>query len=423
MAVSLPRGMRDLPPSEAISVKEIIGVCEEIFKRFGFVPLETPAVENLEVLTAKAYGDEPSKQLFTLEGEDAALRYDLTVPLARYVAMDKSLQLPFKRYQIAYTWRKEEPQRMRYREFLQADVDIIGSKELGSDAEVIAAPAMILDRLGLKDYVILLNSRIIVEAILETFGIPKDKEKDAIRALDKISKLSGSEVIETLKGLGLEDKACEELLSFVSQDVRVEGFDTLAEKLGSAKDEIKKMSGLVDAIESYGISGRVKVDLSLARGLDYYTGFVCEFVFERDGKRLPSVCGGGRYDDLIGIFSKKSIPATGMSLGVSRLLDLFELNKAARTYAKVFVAYITEDDADFARKTANRIRNSGIYTDLNVIDRNISKQLDYASALGIKYVVIIGKKEREQGVVRLRNMVNGEEESISITEAIEKIKK
>jgi len=423
MAIALPRGMRDLPPNEAISIKEIIGVCEEVFKRFGFVPLETPAVENLEVLTAKAYGEDASRQLFTLEGEEAALRYDLTVPLARYVAMNKSLQLPFKRYQIGYTWRKEEPQRMRYREFLQADIDIIGSKELGSDAEVIAAPAIILDRLGLKDYVILLNSRIIIEAILETFGVPKDKEKEAIRALDKIQKLSSSEVIEMLKGLGLEGRVCEELLSFVSQDVRAEGFDRLAEKLESATPEIEKMSRLVEAIEGYGISGRVKVDLSLARGLDYYTGLVCEFVFERDGKRLPSACGGGRYDNLIGMFSKKDIPATGMSLGISRLLDLFELNKTARTYAKAFVAYITEEDADFARKAANRIRNGGIYTDLNVMDRNISKQLEYASALGIKYVVIVGKKERQRGVVRLRNMVSGEEESISLTEAIEKMKK
>ena len=423
MQPSTPRGVRDYGPSEAISLRYMIAATEEMFKRFGFCPLETPAIENLSVLDAKsAYSEEQNKEIFKVEGEAAGLRYDLTVPLARYVASNRDIMLPFKKYQIATSWRKDEPQRLRYREFMQADVDVVGSSEVESDAEVIAATLMSLEALGITEYVLLLNSRRILEGLIESFKIPKEKELPAIRVLDKLQKIGKNGVLKQLKELKIDAKAGGALLEFVEKDDDNDGkLERLTAMAPETKEEASRMRELLDLLKSYGLRGKVIVDFSLARGFDYYTGFVWEFAIEEDGKRLPSIGSGGRYDDLIGMYAGRSIPAVGSSIGISRVFDLIGGKSPTKTPARAFVASIGENRA-YAASVANALRAAGIYTDLNYTRRNLSKQLEYAGALGIKYAAIVGDREREANKVNLRDMLNGAEEMLSVQEVIEKLK-
>ncbi|MDE1855091.1 MAG: histidine--tRNA ligase [Candidatus Micrarchaeota archaeon] len=422
MAENTPRGVKDFSPAAAISLKYVTGVIEEVFKRFGFYPLETPALENISVLNAKAYGDEPSKEIFVMKDEQTGLRYDLTVPLARYVASNKDLVLPFKRYQIGNTWRKDEPQKMRYREFLQADIDTVGSAETESDAEIIAAGALSLEELGIRNYVILVNSRELLKQVILSFGVAQDKEVQVLRTLDKLQKLSRDEALKVLSDV-VQGQVGEKILSFVEQTgTNDEKLQRVMANVAGAKDAAGKMQELLSILGIYKLSGKVVFDMALARGLDYYTGFVWEFVIEENGKRLPSIGGGGRYDSLIGIYTSRGMPATGMTLGISRIFDILNSKDTKKTYAKAFIAYIGAQNRDYAINAANTLRGNGVYVDLNTTARNLSKQMEYASSLGIERVIIIGNKERESNKVKLRNMENGEEELISLQQAIEKLK-
>jgi histidyl-tRNA synthetase len=419
----IPRGVKDLSPSEAISMNYIISVVEEVFKRFGFRPIFTPSFENLDILNAKAYGDESTKEIFSISGEEAGLRYDFTVPLARYVSMNKDLVLPFKRYQIGNIWRKEEPQHMRYREAVQADVDIVGSSDIDSDAEVIAANALAIEELGIREYTLFVNSRVLIYNVLDHFKVPKEKQTDALRTIDKMQKIGKEEVLSQLSKSGIKSEIGEELLNFIGQESsNDEKLETMSGEIEGAKEEVGKMQKLLALLGEYKINGNVKVDLSLVRGLNYYTGFIWEFVVEKDGKRLPTIAGGGRYDNLIGIYSKRSIPAVGSSLGISRIFDVISSENEIRTYAKVFIAYLNEQNRDYAINAANALRGNGIYVDLNSTSRSLSKQLEYAGSLRIKKVIILGNKERESNKVKLRDMDTGQEELISLQEAIEKLR-
>ncbi|MDE1874173.1 MAG: histidine--tRNA ligase [Candidatus Micrarchaeota archaeon] len=423
MSDNTPRGVRDFSPAEAISLKRISGIAEEVFKRFGFYPLETPALENMSVLNSKAYGDEPSKEIFVMKDEETGLRYDFTVPLARYVAANKDLVLPFKRYQIGSAWRKDEPQKMRYREFAQADVDIVGSAETGSDAEVIAAAALVLEELGMRNYVILVNSRSLLKQVILGLGVPADKEVQAIRILDKLQKLKREESLAQLSALVPEGQVAEKLLGFVEQEgSNEEKLQRVSANVAESKDEVARMQELLKLLSAYKLNGKIVFDMALARGFDYYTGFVWEFAIEEEGKRLPSVGGGGRYDSLIGMYSKRNTPATGSSLGISRIFDVMGSSSASKTYAKVFVAVIGQQNSEYALNAATALRGNGIYLDMNPLGRNLSKQMEYASSLGIPWVIIVGDKEREANKLKLRNMGSGDEELITLQEAIEKLR-
>lgn len=423
MVAPVPRGMRDYSPAETISMKYITGVIEEVYKRFGFYPLQTPSFEMKSVLNAKVYGDEPAKELFEIEGEEAGLRYDLTVPLARYVASNRDLPLPFKRYQIGNIWRKEEPQKMRYREAIQVDIDIVGVKEIDADAEMIAAPSIALEELGIRSYVVVLNSRQLLEKILEYFKVPADKYAQAIRVLDKLQKLSREEILKQFADSGIDGKIGEELLNFVGQEKsNEEKLQMVGANIKEANEEVTKMRDLLSLLGEYKLNGKIILDLALARGLSYYTGFVFEFIIEEDGKRLPSIGGGGRYDNLIGVFSNKSIPAVGLSLGINRIFDVLAPKNGEKTYAKVFIAFIGQQNRAYAISVANALRGNGAYVDLNSTSRNLSKQMEYAGSLRIRNVLIIGDKERELSKIKLRNMETGVEELISLQEAIEKLK-
>jgi len=419
---SLPRGMRDFNTAEAIARREVLAVVEEMFRRFGFSPIETPALENLNVLYAKTYGEESGKEIFKIEGEDAALRYDFTVPLARFIAMNKDTPLPFKRYQIGPIWRKDEPQRMRYREFLQADIDIVGSSELISDAEVIAVAAQVLDELGVSGYKILINDRIILNGVLSFFGVPKEKNVEAIRLIDKLPKVGNEEVIKGLVELGVKQENARSLIEFIiKEEDNDEKLNRVEANIG-IKEEINKLRELIRLIELYKVKGDIVIDLSLARGFDYYTSFVWEFiVYDENGKRLPTIVAGGRYDNLIGIFLNQQIPATGISIGIDRIMNVIGSSEETKSYARVYVASIG-NVLDYSLYVANTLRAAGINTDINVTKRNIAKQLEYANAMRFRYVAIIGEREQSSNKLKLRDMISGNEELLDIEEAIKVIK-
>lgn len=421
MPFSLPRGVRDYGPSEAIALHETISVVEEVFKRFGFYPIMTPALESIETLNSKVYGEESTKEIFLLQDGESGLRFDLTVPLARFVAGRKDLPLPFKRYQIDRAWRKDEPQHMRFREFIQADIDIIGVSETKSDAEVIAATAKALEALGI-DYTIFINHRVLLSSILDFFKIPAPKHPTLMRILDKMAKIQHEELISQMVSAGIEGRLAEDLFMFLTEKkTNSDLLGKIAGSLGGKTPELKAISELLEILMQYGLRGKVEIDLSLARGLDYYTGFIYEFVSFREGKRLPTIASGGRYDNLIGAFSKDSLPAVGCSVGISRVVDL--INSGSRkTAANIFVAYITEEDFPYALGVANSLRESGKYVDMNLHKRSISKQLEYVNALGIKHVAIIGKIERDAGKVKLRNMLSGEEELVAVADINKKVR-
>lgn len=246
MTVSLPRGTRDYNPSEAISLKEITSLIEETFKRFGFAPIETPSIELLDTLNAKAYGDEAKKELYVLEGKIEGLRYDFTVPLARFMAMNRDMPLPFKRYQIGRSWRMDEPQYMRAREIIQADIDIVGSSEPISEAETIATISRALEQIGMKEYSVLINSRIILNAILSLFEVPKEKHLEAIRAIDKLDKIGRTEVINYITKTGANAKKVEELLNFIEEKgENQEILGKLNNTLPETKEEINRIEAIL----------------------------------------------------------------------------------------------------------------------------------------------------------------------------------
>ncbi len=423
MALSLPRGVSEYGPSDAIALSEIKAVIEEIFKRFGFYPIDSPSLELLETLDVKAYGEESKKELYVIDGGVDALRYDLTVPLARYIAMNKDLPLPFKRYQIGKVWRMDEPQKMRSREILQADVDVVGSTEISSEAEVIAATALALDALKVENYSILINSRPLLNAILNLFNVPEASHDVAIRTIDKMAKIGAAEVGAQMRKLGVSQKDCDGLLGFITNKAENgELLDSLLVSLPGAKQETESLKQLLALLGTYGIRGTITIDLSLARGLEYYTGAVWEFVAYENGKRLPSIGSGGRYDKLIGIYLKKDIPAVGSSLGVGRIFEVIKGGAGRKSYAKVYVGYIKKENLEYATQVANTLRNSGMYVDLNLTSRNIGKQMEYANSLGVPYTIIIGNIEREAQKLKLRDMSTGDEKLLSIEECIKQLK-
>jgi len=418
--IPFPRGVKDLMPNESLFRNELLKKIENVYQRFGFLTIDTPTFEHIKVLTAKGgIGGEGEKQIYEIKDEELALRYDHTISLARYLAMHQSLPMPFKRYYIGKIWRKEEPQKNRYREVTQADIDIVGGDKAATNAEVIAAVATALDEIGVE-YSIHVNSREIINSILSSFSVPEQQHIDVIRAIDKYDKIGADGVYEMLKGLGLDKSTMDQVIGFVSKDGSNE------DKIGYAKSLIKdskvleELEGTIELLELYRLRGEVVVDFSIMRGFDYYTGMTVEF--KGEGVK-GSICGGGRYDNLIGLYSGKSMPAVGVSIGIDRVMDLLDYKSSEQsTYAKTFVAYVNSGNRKRAIEVSEVLRANSINTDLNLANRNLANQLSYANAMKIKYAVIIGDAEEKLGKVKLRNLFDGSEEVLSVDEAIDILK-
>ncbi|MFA5077207.1 MAG: histidine--tRNA ligase [Candidatus Micrarchaeia archaeon] len=403
------KGMRDYLPEEMMLREMVVDTITKVFRLYGYRPLETPAIEYMSTLKAKS-GDEIAGQIFKLEGEEAGLRFDLTVPLAR-VAANNALPKPFKRYCISKVWRKEEPQKGRMREFWQADVDVVGSKSMRSEAELIKVANDALMALGFKKPLFLLNNRKILDALAAKLGFADEKET-VFRLLDKMDKIGIERVRADLGGI-LGKKNCDGLFSVLA----IEGSNE--EKLGKAgeisPEGAKELREIVENCPGL----EVKVDFFLVRGLGYYTGPVFEVKLSDD---IGSVGGGGRYDNLLGLYGQGDC-ATGISLGIERLLYLLKDKageKNGKTYTRIFVASV-KGCCGYAEEVAQMFRKAGVETETDLNERALGKQFDYANSLGIKYVAVVGEKEKQAKKITLRDMESGAEEMMDVGKAMEKV--
>ncbi len=424
-----PRGFRDVPPELAILRKDLISRLEAVYRRYGFDPLETPAVEHWEVLAGK-YGEEAEGRLIwrfkdPWSDREYALRYDLTVPLARFVASHPEMPMPFKRYQIAPVWRHDEPQKGRYREFYQADADIVGSPYPEADAEVINLLMDALEALGISSgYRVLINDRRILAGIFEV-ELSLSNPLAVYRAIDRLDKVGEQGVRAELEGL-LGPSAASKVMELISLRGDVADIaDRLLREHGSNKavaegaGHLKEVAGLVKR------PSVLAFDMSLVRGLDYYTGPILEVVLDRP--KIGSVAGGGRYDNLIALFAKRPVPATGVSIGIDRLIDagievgLFSTSR--RTYTQVVVVNIRPESYRYAWKVADSLRSWGFSVRVDLNRSGQDEQRRKASRLEVPLLAFIGPQEEASGTVTLFSPSRGERVTVKLEEAREAVER
>jgi len=415
------KGTRDILPEEMILRQQVLEKIRNVFETFGFQPLETPALESWEVLSAKgAGGEEILNETYNFDdkgGRKIGLRYDLTVPLARVIADNPNLPLPFKRYQIEKVWRYGDIAKDRFREFLQADIDVIGAESVLADAEVIACAISCFDALGFKKFVVRLNDRKILTEILKLSKVDEKKMADALRAIDKLDKIGIDGVKKELEDKEISKDSIKKLLEFIELNGEPEKVLNEIEKL-EGSNELKEIISYLKAMK---LESKVKIDLSLARGLDYYTGPIFE-VFAEEG--IGSVAGGGRYDRMIGLFLKRDVPATGISLGIERIIEVMKERKMTdeiKNNTKFFVVAVNEKVRDKVLEIVQMLRKSSIATDYDLRFRSLSKQLEYVNSLEIPFALIVGEKELEKNSVKLRNMKTGKEELVKISQVVSKV--
>ncbi len=438
------RGMRDFLPADVRKREYVIGVIKQVYERYGFEPLETPAVENIETLMGK-YGEEGNQLIFKIlkRGEhektgeaDLALRYDLTVPLARVVAQYQN-DLPkfFKRYQIQPVWRADRPARGRFREFYQCDVDVLGSRSMVVEAELIAAASDALVALGFKDFTIRVNHRQVLTGILDQAGVAREKHDDALISLDKMDKAGPEGVARELNQRGIVDESAVKLMRFFeglagaqhaadlmeASDARAaynsDVLGRLVEFIGahevgaSGVDDLRQILHFAKASS---VDQRIKLDPTLARGLAYYTGAIIEInVADLSG----SLGGGGRYDNLVGMFLGRDVPACGFSLGLERIIVVMSEREMfppelVQSPADLMVTIWNEESIGESVALAGELRSKGLRVDVYPEADKMGKQFKYASSRGIPFVAIIGDDERAKGEVAIKDMKSGEQRSV-----------
>jgi histidyl-tRNA synthetase len=424
------KGFRDYLPKQMILRLRIIETFRGIFERHGFEPLDTPALEYLEVLTGKAGENEKLMYHFLDQGErEVGMRYDLTVPLARVVAMHQdALVLPFKRYHIAPVWRADKPQRGRFRELWQCDADIAGSASMVADAEVVAILVEALTAVGLPNFTVRISHRRLLESVALASGVPEAQAGTIYRAVDKLDKIGRSGVGREMIEGGIEEKAAERVLDAVTAKGTAEellgDLATRLEGVTGAGEAIGEMRQLFELLPSFGVPANAyQLDLSLARGLDYYTGPVYEATV--DEPRVGSVAGAGRYDKLIGTFLGRSIPATGISLGLERIIEVVEefgLLPTPSTVADVVVTVFPETIGASAR-IARELRNAGFNVDIAVQpNRSLGDQLKYANRKGVRFAVIAGSAELDRGEAALKDLASGEQTTVPLARLAEEMR-
>ena len=431
MSVNRASGTRDLLPETMIRRLSVIETVHGVFARFGFLPLETPAIERIETLMGK-YGTEGDQLIYKIlkrgeggtRGEvDLALRYDLTVPLARVVAMNPGLSMPFKRYQIQPVWRADRPQKGRFREFYQCDVDTVGCEEMWADAEALAVVDSALRALGFTGFTIKLNHRALLRALVEEVGAG-ERETGVLVAIDKLDKIGKKGVTAELERCGLDSVAIERLWSLIDLD-GPQGLALIRAQLPSASQALSQLQEVLDYAAAMGVpSGTIRFDPTLARGLSYYTGPVFEVVVEEPA--IGSIAGGGRYDSLIGIFGKKSIPAVGVSLGLERILVVMEelgmFGALPTATTQVLVTVFNDSSRTLALQQATALRQAGVNAEVWMkAPGKLAKQFKYANKAGIARVLTCGPKEQEAGHVTLKHMESGEQWTGPLDQAISRI--
>lgn len=412
-------GFMELLPNEQILFEQMKQTIEKTYQRFGFLPLDTPILELSEVLLAKA-GGETEKQIyrFTKGDTDISMRFDLTVPLAKYVAKNYgNLSFPFRRYQIGKVYRGEKTQKGRFREFYQCDIDIIGDGELGivNDAEIPSVIYNLISDLGFNDFTICINNRKVLNGLFREVN-QEQNAVDIMRTIDKLAKIGKEKVIEELKEIGVDDQAIERILTFIEIDgttdekiSKLENLGILNEMFTQGLEELKQV---VKYIRIFGVPDtNFKIDLTIARGLDYYTGTVYE-TFLNDYKELGSVCSGGRYENLAEYYTDKKLPGVGISIGLTRLfykLNELQLIKSDKySMSDILIIPMTENMTK-SIELASDLRKEGINTEVYLNDKKLKAKFKYADKLKIPYVVVIGEDEISSNTVKVKNMETGEE--------------
>ncbi|MBI2543095.1 MAG: histidine--tRNA ligase [Candidatus Aenigmarchaeota archaeon] len=407
-----PKGTRDLLPEDANKLHKIIEICRTVFEKYGFEPLITPAFESFELLSAKGgLGEAVKDEIYYFKDKsdrELGLRFDLTMPLARVVS-STSLPKPFKRYAIDKVWRYDNPAFLRFREFWQADIDVIGSNNMLSDVECVSAVCEILDSLGFKNYFIRVNSRKLLQNEFERI-VKKDELIEVFRTIDKLDKIGLEGVEEELKKKNLEPKNILKIL-------KTENLKDVPDNEGK-----KELIEFFSLAKKLGIDKKLKFDISLVRGLEYYTSVV----FEVNLGAKVSCGGGGRYDNLIKNIGGQDLPATGISLGLDRILEVMKENKMSKTEktnTKVFVANVDNNVIDDAVKIVQQLRKNGINSQMDLMGRSFGKQLEYASNSQIPYVVIVGRDEAKKKTFKLKDMKTGKQRNLALKNIISQLLK
>ncbi len=429
----VPRGMRDILPEQMIRRQYVIDVIRDVFEEFGFEPLQTPALELSEVLTGK-YGPDAEKLIYqaghTGGKEDISLRYDLSVPLCRVIAMYPQLPKPFKRYQIDPVWRAERPQKGRYRQFFQCDADTVGSESMLADAENVNLVYQVLSRLGFKQFEININDRKLITGIGQYAGVPTAQLGGLYRSIDKLDKIGVDGVIAELRENEIPEDVIEKLIELLQ--IGGDAADVLTDmnqRLGSseiAREGIADLEKLINHLTILGVPEQYyRVNVAMVRGLEYYTGPIYETVVEEP--KIGSITGGGRYDELIGSFSKQSYPATGTSFGIERIIDVMEEFdmfpvSVGKTVTQVLMTVFDDQLMDESLKLATVLRQGGIRTEMYFRPTKISAQLKYAGNKGIPYAVILGSDELAGGNAAVRDLTTREQENVPLDKVVETIK-
>lgn len=443
----IPKGMRDFSPLEMAKRNYIFTTIREVFSLYGFQQIETPAMETLQTLMGK-YGEEGDKLLFKvlnsgdyfakLSEEELAsrnslrlasklcekgLRYDLTVPFARYVVMHREeLQLPFKRYQIQPVWRADRPQKGRYREFYQCDADVVGSNSLLNEVDLMQMVDTVFSRLGIR-VAIKINNRKILTGIAETIG-ESDRIVDITVAIDKLDKIGLDGVNKELRDCGISDEAIETLQPIIKlEGSNEEKLEVISKVLGSSEtglNGIGEVRFILDTLENCGLKNEIQFDLTLARGLNYYTGAI--FEVKALDFSIGSISGGGRYDNLTGIFGMPGLSGVGISFGADRIYDVLNglelYPDGAMSQTRLLFINFGEREAAYCMPVVRRCREAGVSTELYSDCCKMKKQMSYANAKGIRFVALVGETEMAEGKLTLKDMVTGEQRMIAPAELL-----
>ncbi len=421
------KGFRDYPPEVMIPRERLMETARKVYRSYGYAPIDTPALEYLEILTGKG-SDETDKQLYRFQdhgGRDVGLRFDLTVPLARFAAQyAQQLGLPFKRYHIAPVWRGENTQRGRYREFVQCDFDTVGTTALASDIETVLVIHDLMRAIGFERFTIRVNHRGVLNGLLETLGLA-DRSTEVLRALDKLTKMGPDKVrAELAATAGASGAQSDKLLEFAGVSGSAEEVLAIVGPLvaGSQRGEAS-VTRLYEVLAGFAAAGaatdRLRIDPSIARGLDYYTGLVLETTLD-DLPDIGSVASGGRYDDLAGLYTSQTLPGIGASLGVDRLLAAMEelgLVEGVRTPADALVVFFAEDRLGDYLKLAASLRAAGVGAELYPEPKKLAAQLKYADKKGFRLALIAGPDELARGECQIKSLATGESITVPLADA------
>lgn len=444
---TIPKGTRDFSPSEMRKRNYVFQIIKQSFEKYGFEQIETPSMENLETLTGK-YGDEGDKLIFKIlnsgdflsktkfdnnststsivsDISKKALRYDLTVPFARYVVQNRNdITFPFRRYQIQNVWRADRPQKGRYREFYQCDADIIGTKSLISELELIQLYDDVFDALKLDDFSIKINNRKVLSGIAEVMG-ESDRLIDITIALDKLEKIGVEKVKQELLDKGLSDESINKLdLLFSISGTSDEKLSTLRQFLVDSEigsKGVEELTFIIDSFKNINLkSAKLEIDVTLARGLDYYTGAIIEVV--ANNVKIGSIGGGGRYDNLTGVFGLDNMPGVGISFGFDRIclvLDTLNLYPdIQKSNTRVLFANFGNTEALYAYNLLNILRDEGVKSEIYPSNDKLKKQMQYADRKGVEFVVLIGDNEIKENILTVKNMFDGSQKNMTFEDFI-----